>query len=138
MVEARKSLRNRRLLEATELFDSWDPEKWKSLADVEKQFKTNCLGVENVIIHRFKFWTRSQSDGETFSSYYQELRRLVNDCKYENMKNEMLRDRILVCVGIRSDTLCERLFREKNPTLEQVIELLETAEVLRSQVHHVN
>ena len=51
------------------------------------------------------------------------------------MKNEMLKDRI--STGIRSDAIRERLFIEKDLTLENVMKIIEAAEASKSNVHHV-
>lgn len=122
-------------VEATEVYDSWEeiPAAELKLTKVIEKFATHCQGTQNVILFRYKFWTRNQNEGENFRLYYQALRQLVADCKYSaELKNEMLRDKI--CVGIRSDNLRERLFREKSPTLEKVLEIIETAEASKTQV----
>ena len=125
-------------VEATELYDSWEtiPADDLTLKAVTDKFQTHCQGVVNIVIYRYKFWSRNQKEGEKFINYYQELRTLIADCEYGELKNDMLRDKI--CVGIRSDSIRERIFREKAEiTLMKVLQIIESAEVSRSNVQQL-
>ena len=121
--------------EATDLYDSWETLTDPKLNDVEGKFKAHCVGTVNMIVYRYKFWARNQKEGETVNSYYQELRTLVTDCQYGDLKKDMLRDKI--CIIIRNDAIRERIFREKDPTLEKVLAPIESAETSRSNVQEV-
>ena len=54
-----------------------------------------CNPKQNVIIVRYKFNTRNQSDGETIDQYVTELKRLAKDFAYGELTSEMIRDRIV-------------------------------------------
>ena len=50
----------------------------------------------NTIHERAMFNTRAQKDGETAENYIRELYVLADTCDYKNVKEEMIRDRIVV------------------------------------------
>ena len=72
--------------------------------------------VTNVIFERARFNRCNQAPGETSEQYIMELYKLVEDCEYGAMKEEMIRDRLVV--GIRDTMLSERLQLDPKLTLE--------------------
>ncbi|XP_041475767.1 uncharacterized protein K02A2.6-like [Lytechinus variegatus] len=71
----------------------------------------------SVIVQRFKFNSRSRRPDESLSTYIAELRRLANECKFDTILEEMLRDRI-VC-GVADDRIQRRLLAEPTLTFEK-------------------
>ena len=61
----------------------------------------------NVIFERARFNRRNQLPGETIEQYITVLYTLIETCEYGELKEELLRDRIVV--GIRDMALSERL-----------------------------
>ena len=61
----------------------------------------------NVIFERARFNRRNQLDGETAEQYIMELYRLAESCDYGDLKDEMIRDRLVV--GIRDAVLSQQL-----------------------------
>ena len=57
----------------------------------------------NVIFGRARFNRRNQLEGESSEQYISELYCLVDNCNYGNLKDELLRDRLVV--GIRDQGL---------------------------------
>ena len=56
--------------------------------------------LRNVIFERARFNRRNQLEGESSEQYISELYCLVDNCNYGNLKDELLRDRLVV--GIRN------------------------------------
>ena len=81
---------------------------------------------------RHKFNIRNQEENESIDQYVTELRTLASTCEFENLKDGLIRDRI-VC-GIRNQTLKKRLFREADLTLKKAVDICSAAEISREQV----
>ena len=73
-------------------------------------FKIRC----NVIFERARFNRHNQLQGESSEQYIAVLSNLAETCEFQGLKDEMIRDRLVV--GIRDQTLSERL--QMDPTLE--------------------
>ena len=72
---------------------------------------------KNVIMHeRAKFDKRSQLPDEPAEQFIASLYNLASDCNFGDLKNELIRDRIVV--GIQDASLSERLQTEPELTLE--------------------
>ena len=61
----------------------------------------------NVIFERARFNQRNQLSGETMEQYIMELYKLAESCNYGDMKDEMIRDQLVV--GIHDNALSKRL-----------------------------
>ena len=89
-----------------------DKDRKKYDKDVEKfdlYFAVRC----NVIFERAR---RVQHEGELAETYISELHELIEFCDYGNLKDEMLRDRLVV--GIRDTSLSDpALTLEKAKTM---------------------
>ena len=85
----------------------------------------------NVILERAKFNRRNQLDGETAETYITVLYGLVENCKYGVLKDEKLRDRIVV--GIRDQKLSETLQLDAGLTLEKAKKAARQREAVREQ-----
>ena len=93
----------------------------EDLETLKRKFREICLPDTNVIMERHKFNTRVQAEGESSSSYVANLRILANTCEYKDLKDDLIRDR-LVC-GIRSDNVRKQLLKEKDLTLFKAIQI---------------
>lgn len=71
---------------------------------------------KNVIFKRARFNRRNQLEGELVEQYIMELYRLADNSDYGVMKDEMIRDRLIV--GIQDEQLSERLQLDPDLTLE--------------------
>ena len=75
--------------------------------DVMAKFDEYFKVRKNVIFERARFNRRNQVPDETAEEYITALFRLIDSCNYGNLKEEMLRDRLVV--GIRDAGLSQRL-----------------------------
>lgn len=106
-------------------------EETPKFEDLLKEFDNYFEPKQNVIINTYNFNSRNQEDGETFDSFYAEIRKLVKCCNYEDQENRMLRDKIVM--GIRDRNLQRKLLENRNLTLDSAVDQCRAAEL--SQEH---
>ena len=91
---------------------------------------------KNVIIERAKFNRRSQLAEEPAEQFIASLYNLAADCNFGDLKDELIRDRIVV--GIRDAALSERLQMDPELTLEKAKTLVRQREAIRDQQQVLN
>ena len=84
----------------------------------------------------YLFFQRSQGKDESFQSYLTAVRALAGTCDFKNLRDDMIRDRI-VC-GIANITTQRQLLQKKNLTLEGCIELCRTAETSATYIERMH
>jgi hypothetical protein len=106
---------------------------WKrTTEELRKAFREYCSPKKNLTYERHKFNIRNHEENQSIDQYVTELRTLASTCEFENLKDGLIRDRI-VC-GIRNQTLKERLLREADLTLKKAVDICRAAEISREQV----
>ena len=81
-----------------------DRKKFDKVVDkIDEYFKVR----KNIIFERARFNRRTQQEGEAADEYITYLYSLADNCQYGNLKEEMIRDRLVV--RIRDSALSERL-----------------------------
>ena len=86
---------------------------------------------KNTIFERARFNGRNQQEGESVEQYLLELYRLAGNCEYGELKDEMIRDRIVV--GIRDAQLSQRLQLDPKLTLEKAKTMVRQREAVGEQ-----
>ena len=81
---------------------------------------------KNTIFARAKFNRRVQQPGESVDAFIQDLHRLADECSYSTLKNELIRDRIMV--GVRDEDLSKALQAKQDLDLGETIRLNRQAE----------
>ena len=77
----------------------------------------------NVLYERFVFNSATQKPSETVDEYVVRLRQLANSCEFGDLKDSLIRDRIVI--GTSDENGRERLLRERPvPNLDKVVESL--------------
>ena len=85
-----------------------------------------------MIYERYVFGTCSQKPGQTIDEYVAELRKLAATCEYGQLKDELLRDRIVL--GTSDAVTRAHMLREKKLTLDTAIDMLRSNEITRRQL----
>ncbi|UYV63703.1 K02A2.6-like [Cordylochernes scorpioides] len=98
---------------------------------VVKKFEEHFIGKRNVIFERAQFNRRYQQDGEAVEEYIRVLHKMAENCNYGSLKEEMIRDRIVV--GVKNLQLLEKLQLEPNLTLERAIQAACQTECVKQQ-----
>ena len=86
---------------------------------------------KNTIYERARFNRRDQREGESIEQYLTALYELVEKCDYGELKDELLRDRIVV--GIRDVALSEKLQLDATLTLEKAKQKVRQREAVKEQ-----
>ena len=110
-------------------FETSEVDKIKPLI---KKFEEYCIPKQNTTMQRYKFNKRVQGDAELVDQYITELRLLAKDCRFGELQEELIRDRIICSVN--SERLQARLLREEDLTLEKAINICKADEESRKQL----
>ena len=107
--------------EAQEIYRTFtfaEDEKDKYVS-LKKKFEEYFIPRVNITYERFRFNTCSQKDGQTYDSFITDLRTLARTCDFGTLRDSLIKDRIVV--AIRDVKLQEKLLRQDNADLEEVI-----------------
>ena len=85
---------------------------------------------KNVIFERAWLNRQNQHEGESAEEYITCLYNLIKNCKYGDLKSEMIRDRLIV--GIRNSSLSERLQTDAAFALEKAKTVIRQREAVKS------
>ena len=103
----------------------------KKYSKVVEKFDAYFDIRKNVIFERARFNKRNQLEGETAEEYITALYGLVESCEYGTMKEELLRDRIVV--GILDSNVSQKLQMNAKLTLEEAKKEIRQREAMREQ-----
>ena len=92
-------------------------DKRRQYSEVLSKFDSYFEVRRNTIFERARFNRRAQKQGESVEQYITELYYLIEFCAYGALKDEMLRDRLVV--GIQDLSLSEKLQADPTLTLEK-------------------
>ncbi|UYV73868.1 K02A2.6-like [Cordylochernes scorpioides] len=98
---------------------------------VVSKFQNYFIGKRNVIYERAKFNRRSQGESEPVEEFITNLYVLAENCNYGILKEEMIRDRLVV--GVKNFNLSEKLQLESELTLEKAIQIVRQSESVKNQ-----
>ena len=98
---------------------------------VKEKFEGYFVKRRNVIFERAKFNQRRQEPGEPVDNFITSLHCLSEHCGYGDLREQMIRDRIVV--GIQDISLSEKLQLEPNLTLETAVTAVRQREAVKKQ-----
>ena len=75
---------------------------------------------------------RTQSETEDFNSFFNDVKKLVMNCDFGSIKDDMIRDKI-VC-GIKDRQVKQRLLGEEALSLDKAINICRAAEMAQKQL----
>ena len=96
---------------------------------VKQKFQDYFNVRHNVIYERAKFNLRKQEVSESAGDFLASLHTLVKTCNYSNLRDEMIRSRIVV--GFLAKSLSERLQLDVALTLDGCITLVRGTDVAK-------
>ena len=91
----------------------------KSYHTVKTRLDEHFVVRRNIIFERAKFNRRRQEEGETADTFITALHAMAEHCAYGTLKDEMIRDRIVV--GLRDAKLSEKFQLDPELTLTKAI-----------------
>ena len=106
-------------------------EERKKYADVLSKFNAFFQVCKNVIVERARFNRRNQLETESTEQFITVLYSLAENCEYGALKNEMIRDCLVV--GVRDTFLSERLQMDPDLTLEKAKKTIRQTEAVHEQ-----
>ncbi|KAL1445282.1 hypothetical protein MTO96_029260 [Rhipicephalus appendiculatus] len=92
----------------------------KKYAKVIEAFDSHFVVKKNIIYERALFNRRIQDEGEAMTDFITALHTLAERCDYGDLKDELIRDRIVV--GVRDQKLSTKLQLEQDLTLEKAVD----------------
>ena len=110
--------------QADDIFISFEftAEQEKNYEEVKEKFEYYFIvKKKKKIFERAKFNSRSQRAGESVDSFITDLFGLARYCNFGALKEELIRDRIVV--GLQNRELSEKLQLDPNLTLEKATNL---------------
>ena len=78
------------------------------------------------------FFSRDQEANETFDAYLAPLRRLASSCKFPQLEEELIRDRIVL--GTKDGGVRARMLREPALTLDQAAMMCRNSEITQQHL----
>ena len=107
--------------EAEDIFVSFElsADEAKQYDVVRNKFENHFIPKRNVIFERAKFYMRSQNTDEPVDNFITDLYCLAEHCSFGTLKDEMIRDKIVV--GIKDKALSQKLQLDAELTLEKAV-----------------
>ena len=103
----------------------------KSFETVKTKFESHFIKKRNVVYERAKFNLRKQEEGELVDTFITALYKLAEHCEYGNLREELIRDRIVI--GVWDKKLSLKLQMEDGLTLEKAISSARQNEAVKKQ-----
>ena len=103
----------------------------KSYHTVKTRLDEHFVVRRNIIFERAKFNRRRQEEGETADTFITALHAMAEHCAYGTLKDEMIRDRIVV--GLRDAKLSEKLQLDPELTLTKATTQARQSEAVKKQ-----
>ncbi|UYV63822.1 K02A2.6-like [Cordylochernes scorpioides] len=142
--ENKRKMANYMQIAAPEGFNFGKPNEWpiwfkrfqryriaSGLSEKSENEQDYFIGKRNVIYERAKFNRRSQGETEPVEEFITNLYVLAENCSYGILKEEMIRDRLVV--GVKNFNLSEKLQLESELTLEKAIQIVRQSESVKNQ-----
>ncbi|UYV80838.1 K02A2.6-like [Cordylochernes scorpioides] len=108
----------------------------KNLDKVIEAFDNHFIGKRNVVYERALFGLRSQRPEETIEEFVTVLHRISEHCEYANLREELIRDRLVL--GVEDKKLSEKLMLNKNLTLAKAVEIARQWEAVMPEQQDLN
>ncbi|KAF4528945.1 hypothetical protein B566_EDAN017150 [Ephemera danica] len=103
----------------------------KSLKATLESFGKYFYPKQNVIFKRTMFVNRNQGEHEPAESFIRSVYELADECNYDKMKDELIRDRLIA--GMQDQQLSSELQLDDSITLEKVCSKLRQKEQLHQE-----
>ena len=82
---------------------------------LKRKFCELCNPQTNITMERHIFFTRNQRQRETVEAYVSDLRNKVKTCRFGDLRDELVKDRLVT--GIHNDSIRKILLRNSELTL---------------------
>uniref|UniRef100_A0A6P7GVV2 Uncharacterized protein LOC114347108 isoform X1 n=1 Tax=Diabrotica virgifera virgifera TaxID=50390 RepID=A0A6P7GVV2_DIAVI len=103
----------------------------KDYKKVTEAFDQYCKPRSNVTYHRFKFFSCSQAESESFGNFLKDLKVMAKSCNFDTQEESLIKDRI--GLGIRDPNMQEKLLSKDNLDLKTAEEMCRSSEATKIQ-----
>lgn len=103
----------------------------RNYARVRDGFRDFFVVKKNIVFERARFNMRKQEPNESVDVFITAIHALAEHCKYGDLHDELVRDRIVV--GLADTRLSERMQMEENLTLQKAIDMARQSEEMKRQ-----
>ena len=107
----------------------------KDPANILGKLEDHFVPTRNILYMRYVFHSTEQQLHETVDQFMIKLRQLAEPCKFGNLEDDMVRDRLVF--GCKDSAARGRLFREKYCDLKKAIESLRISEATKEQLKKI-
>ena len=98
---------------------------------VLSKFESFYLPKTNITCERYGFFTKSQEPGESIDHYVTALRKLAQTCDFGDIRDSLIRDRIVF--GVADMRTTKRLLAAGDPDLTKALEICRSEELATTQ-----
>ena len=106
------------------------------LSDADQK-KYHFIPTRNTIFECARFNRQVQEEGESVDAFITDLYTLTEHCNYKDLRDDLIRDRIVVGISIdsivRDSQLSEQMQMDSKLTLASAIALVRRKEAVKSQ-----
>lgn len=113
------------------LFPNQDVDKLK-YEDIVAKLKLRFDRTEPILMHRYKFYKRSQGPNETGENFVLAINLLAESCNFKTFKDEAIRDHLIF--GLYDQTLKKKILLEDDISLEELQKLIINTELAGERV----
>ncbi|UYV72865.1 K02A2.6-like [Cordylochernes scorpioides] len=106
-----------------------------TIKDILDKYDQYFRPFKNTIYKRYLFFTCEQKLNQTFDDFVTEIKSKAEDCEFENIKDSLIRDRIVL--GCRDTTLREKYLQNPDLTLSLAINQGQAAEASQKQLRNI-
>lgn len=106
-----------------------DPTDWRTIMN---KLEDLCRGERNETYERYRFFTRSQQEGETFDEYLCTIENLADTCNFSDLRDSLIRDRIVT--GLINTSITKQLLAIKNLSLQKCIHICRSQSMAERQL----
>ncbi|UYV79499.1 K02A2.6-like [Cordylochernes scorpioides] len=106
-----------------------------TIKDILDKYDQYFRPFKNTIYKRYIFFTCEQKLNQTFDDFVTEIKGKAEDCEFENIKDSLIRDRIVL--GCRDTTLREKYLQNPDLTLSLAINQGQAAEASQKQLRNI-
>ena len=117
--------------EAYETFTFAEGEDKEDVDVVLSKFESFYIPKTNITCERYGFFTRSQEPGESIDHYVTALRKLAQTCDFGDIRDSLIRDRIML--GVADMRTTKRLLAAGDPDLTKALEICRSEELAATQ-----
>ena len=104
----------------------------KDISKVLQKMSDFCKGITNETYERYLFNVRGQGAGESIDDFYGALLHLSKNCNFGELRNSLIRDRIIV--GVKDVAVRKRLLQKQDLTLEVCMQISRSFEATDQQL----